>query len=54
MRWFVELDHLLNLPLLTPQLTQPPGIFPMLKLFQAGDGKSITFAILYIVNVVIW
>lgn len=26
----------------------------MLKLFQAGDGKSVTFGILYIVNVVIW
>ena len=30
------------------------GIFPMLKLFQKGDGKSVTFGILYIVNVVLW
>jgi hypothetical protein len=30
------------------------GIFPLLRMFQAGDGKSTVFGILYIVNVVIW
>jgi hypothetical protein len=38
-----------------PTLLLPPqGIFPMLKLFQAGGAQNTTFAILYIVNVVIW
>jgi hypothetical protein len=30
------------------------GIFPMLKNFNAGESKNTVFAILYIVNVVIW
>ncbi|KAI8465734.1 MAG: hypothetical protein J3K34DRAFT_486714 [Monoraphidium minutum] len=30
------------------------GIFPMLRMFQGGDGKRVTFGILYAVNVALW
>jgi hypothetical protein len=30
------------------------GIFPLLRMFQAGDGKGTTFGILYVINTVIW
>ena len=37
-----------------PVTPSPTGIFPMLRMFQAGDGKSTAFGVMYIVNVVLW
>lgn len=30
------------------------GVFPMLKLFQAGGAKNVAFGVMYIINVAAW